>query len=80
VSTPYSWNEDDAFRKSIAELSTGVAWYRKHFKLPSIAPAGKSFWSLKASGTGANFYLNGKFIGRHENGVMLLAFDISDQC
>src|SRR5205807_10427176 len=35
VTTPYAWNEDDAFRKDIKDLSTGVAWYRKHFKLPA---------------------------------------------
>ena len=31
VTLPYAWNEDDAFKKDIADLSTGIAWYRKHF-------------------------------------------------
>src|SRR6188768_3327259 len=35
VTTPHPWNEDDAFRKDIKDLSTGIAWYRKHFKLPA---------------------------------------------
>ena len=35
VTTPYAWNEDSAFRVSIHDLPTGVAWYRKHFRLPA---------------------------------------------
>ena len=35
VTTPYAWNEDDAFKRDIKDLSTGIAWYRKHFKLPA---------------------------------------------
>src|SRR5688572_16392561 len=35
VTLPYAWNEEEAFRKDIHDLSTGIAWYRKHFKLPS---------------------------------------------
>ena len=37
VTLPYAWNEDDAFKKDITDLSTGIAWYRKHFKLPAAA-------------------------------------------
>src|SRR5450755_4299670 len=43
VTLPYAWNEDDAFKKDIAELSTGIAWYRKHFKLPASARGQKVF-------------------------------------
>src|SRR3972149_5511724 len=34
ITLPYAWNEDDAFKKDIVDLGTGIAWYRKHFKLP----------------------------------------------
>src|SRR5689334_663278 len=34
VTLPHAWNEDDAFQKDIKDLSTGIAWYRKHFLLP----------------------------------------------
>src|SRR4051812_25773959 len=43
VTTPYAWNEDDAFRKDLKDLSTGVAWYRKHFKLPAGSAGRKVF-------------------------------------
>src|SRR5689334_220544 len=34
VTLPRAWNEDDAFKVDIKDLSTGVAWYRKRFRLP----------------------------------------------
>ncbi len=34
ITLPHAFNENDAFKKSIEELSTGIAWYRKNFKLP----------------------------------------------
>ena len=43
VTLPYAWNEDDAFKKDITELSTGIAWYRKHFKLPAAQKRSKGF-------------------------------------
>src|SRR5947209_667849 len=78
VTTPYAWNESDAFRKSIQELSTGVAWYRKHFKIPESAAGKKIFLEFEGIRQAGEFYLNGKFIGRHENGVMAFGFDITN--
>ena len=79
VTVPYAWNEDDAFRKDIKDLSTGVAWYRKHFKLPADTAGRKVFLEFEGIRQGGEFYLNGRWIGRHENGVMAFGFDISEQ-
>src|SRR5215831_15204055 len=78
VTTPHAWNEDDAFRKDIKDLSTGVAWYRKHFKLPAGSEGRKVFLEFEGIRHGGEFYLNGRFIGRHENGVMAFGFDVTD--
>jgi hypothetical protein len=78
VTTPHAWNEDDAFRKDIRDLSTGVAWYRKRFRLPSGSAGRKIFLEFEGIRHGGEFYLNGKLIGRHENGVMAFGFDITD--
>src|SRR4029079_6273520 len=43
VTTPHPWNEDDAFRQDIKDLSTGIAWYRKRFKLPADSKDKKVF-------------------------------------
>ncbi|TCC91641.1 glycoside hydrolase family 2 protein [Pedobacter frigiditerrae] len=77
ITLPYAWNEDEAFKKSIEDLSTGIAWYRKHFILPSGAEAKKIFLEFEGIRQGGEFYLNGKFIGRHENGITSFGFDIS---
>src|SRR5687768_6442362 len=67
VTTPRAWNEDDAFRKDIKDLSTGIAWYRKRFRLPGGAADKKIFLEFEGIRQAGEFYLNGKFIGRHEN-------------
>ena len=78
ITTPYAWNEDDAFCKDIKDLSTGIAWYRKHFKLPADSNNKKVFLEFEGIRFAGEFYLNGKFMGRHENGVMAFGFDITN--
>ncbi|HKX83362.1 MAG TPA: DUF4982 domain-containing protein, partial [Pyrinomonadaceae bacterium] len=78
VTLPRPWNEDDAFRKDIKDLSTGIAWYRKYFKLPAASVGKKVFIEFEGIRFAGEFYLNGKFIGRHENGVMAFGFDVTD--
>ena len=77
ITLPYAWNEDEAFKKSIEELSTGIAWYRKHFTLPAGSADKKLFLEFEGVRQAGEFYLNGKFIGRHENGITAFGFDIS---
>ena len=78
VTTPRAWNEDEAFRKDIKDLSTGIAWYRKHFKLPSNSAGKKIFLEFEGIRFAGDFYLNGKFIGQHENGIMAFGFDVTE--
>ena len=78
ITLPHAFNEDDAFRKPIQELTTGIAWYRKHFQVPAGDKGKKIFLEFEGIRQGGEFYLNGKWIGRHENGVMAFGFDITD--
>ena len=78
ISLPYSWNQEEAFKVDIHHLSTGIAWYRKHFKIPASHKNRKVFLEFEGIRQGGEFYLNGVFIGRHENGVMAFGFDITD--
>ena len=77
ITTPRAWNEDDAFRKDIKDLSTGIVWYRKHFKLSADSADKKVFLEFEGIRHGGDFYLNGKLVGRHENGVMAFALDLT---
>jgi len=78
VTLPWAWNEDDAFKKDIKDLSTGISWYRKHFKIPATAKGKKIFLEFEGIRQAGDFYLNGKYLGLHENGVTAFGFDISD--
>lgn len=77
VTLPYAWNEDAAFKVSIDELPTGIAWYRKHFKLPAGSTNKKIFLEFEGIRQAGEVYINGQFAGRCENGVMAYGFDIS---
>ncbi|MFV0471825.1 MAG: DUF4982 domain-containing protein [Paludibacteraceae bacterium] len=78
VTLPSAFNEEEAFKVSILEHTDTVVWYRKHFKLPKTAKGQKIFLEFEGIRFGGEFFLNGKSIGWHENGVMAFGFDISD--
>lgn len=78
VTLPYAWNENETFKKDIHNLTTGIVWYRKHFKIPVDKADQKIFLEFEGIRQAGEFYLNGKHIGRHENGVMAFGFDITD--
>lgn len=78
VTLPYAWNEDDAFRKDIKDHTTGIAWYRKKFLLPANAKGQKVFLEFEGIRQAGDFYVNGKHIGIHENGVTSFGFDVTD--
>jgi beta-galactosidase len=78
VTLPRAWNEDDAFAKDIADHSTGVAWYRKHFTRPAAARGQKVFIEFEGARQAAEIFVNGKRIGLHENGINAFGFDIGE--
>lgn len=49
VTLPRPFNEDEAFRLSIEQLTDTVMWYRKHFRLPAGSKNKKSLLNLKVS-------------------------------
>jgi len=77
VTLPRAFNEDEAFRLPIAELTDTVVWYRKHFKLPASDIGKKVFIEFEGVRYAADVFINGEKIGLHENGVMAFGFDIS---
>lgn len=79
ITLPHAWNEDSAFKVSIDELPTGVAWYRKHFKLTTNTSGKKVFLEFEGIRQKGEIFLNGQSIGKHENGVMAFGFDITDK-
>ncbi|WP_321424305.1 DUF4982 domain-containing protein [uncultured Bacteroides sp.] len=79
ISLPHAFNEDEAFKVRIEELTDTVVWYRKHFNLPKSDKDKKVFIEFEGVRQAADIYVNGKLIGLHENGVMAFGFDITDK-
>src|SRR5690606_16585071 len=77
VTLPHAWNEDEAFAKAIHEHSTNIVWYRKNLYLPADVPLDKVFLEFEGARHGAEIFVNGEFVGIHENGVMAFGLDIS---
>lgn len=78
VTLPYAWNQNEAFKNDIRDLSTGIAWYRKHFKLPEKLQGNKVFIEFEGVRQAAEVYVNGHYAGLHENGISAFGYDITD--
>jgi beta-galactosidase len=79
VTLPHAFNEDDAFKKDIHDLTVGISWYRKKFRVPPGSAGKKLFLEFEGIRQAGEFYLNGKPIGLSENGIMAFGFDITDK-
>ena len=77
ITLPHAFNENEAFRLSIEQLTDTVVWYRKHFRLPKESKGKKIFIEFEGIRHGGDFYVNGKYVGLHENGVMAVGWDIT---
>mgnify|MGYP002595940474 CR=1 FL=1 len=54
VTLPRAFNEDEAFRLSIDQLTDTVMWYRKHFRLPAGSKDKKVFIEFEGVRQGAD--------------------------
>lgn len=76
ITLPHAFNEDEAFRVSIENLTDTIIWYRKHFTVDKKAD-GKYFIEFEGVRFGADVWINGQKAGISENGVMAFGFDIT---
>lgn len=77
VTLPHAFNEDEAFKLNIKDLTDTIVWYRKHFRLPADAKGRKMFIEFEGARQGIDLYVNGHLVGQHENGVMAFGFDLT---
>lgn len=56
VTLPHAFNEDEAFRLSIDELTDTIMWYRKHFRARAIVKIRKVFVEFEESSRGGFLY------------------------
>ena len=83
VSTPHTFNDVDSFRQIISHSGgdrgtyKGLAWYRKHFKLPARFGGNRIFLEFEGMRQAGDIFLNGKPVGLYENGVTAYGLDIT---
>ena len=77
VTLPHAFNEDEAFKLDIHDLTDTVMWYRKHFVLPRETKGKKVFIEFEGARFGADVFVNGRKVGFHENGVMAFGMDLT---
>jgi len=83
VSTPHTYNDVDSYQVIISHgggdrgAYAGIAWYRKHFKLPAGAKDGKVFLELEGLKQAGHFWVNGKPAGLFENGITACGLDLT---
>ncbi len=83
VSAPHTYNDVDSYAHIISHSSgdryawTGITWYRKHFKLPAGAKDGKVFLEFEGLKQAGRFWVNGKYVGRFENGITACGLDLT---
>ena len=82
VSLPHTFNDYDLFDSWISGSGnydwTGKTWYRKHFKLDASLSGRRVMVEFEGIRQAAEFYINGTWVGRFENGVSPCGIDISD--
>jgi beta-galactosidase len=84
VAAPHTYNDADSYTDIISHSGgdrhpySGVAWYRKHFRLPEGAKDGKVFLEFEGLKQAGRFWVNGKFVGKYENGVTPLGLDVTE--
>jgi beta-galactosidase len=55
----------------------GIGWYRKHFRVDAKYAGEKIFLEFEGVNSIAEFWLNGKFLGRHKGGYTGFEFEIT---
>lgn len=77
VNLPAAFNEEEAYLKSIDKHTGRVVWYRKTFTIPNEHKDQKIFIEFEGARQAAEVWVNGKWIGLHEDGVMAFGYDLT---
>ena len=86
VSAPHTYNDVDTFddwsptwRGHMGEYNQwgGRTWYRKHFDVPEAWRGKRIYIEFEAVRQVAEVYLNGKRLGKNENGFVPFGFDLT---
>jgi beta-galactosidase len=76
IDLPHTWNAYDVSDERPGYWR-GIGWYRKHFRVDAKYAAKKIFLEFEGVNAVAEFWLNGKYLGRHLGGYTGFAWEIT---
>jgi beta-galactosidase len=76
IDLPHTWNAQDVTDEQPGYWR-GIGWYRKHFRIDAQYAGKKVFLEFEGVNSVAEFWLNGKFLGRHKGGYTGFEFEIT---
>lgn len=76
IDLPHTWNAHDVSDEQ-AGYWRGVGWYRKHFRIDRKYSGKKVVLEFEGVNAVAEFWLNGKYLGRHLGGYTGFAWEIT---
>ena len=80
---PHDWSIEGNFAKEHSStfnqgaLPTGIGWYRKHFYLPALVANKNVQLNFDGVFQRADVWINGHFLGRHNNGYVSFKYDVT---
>ena len=80
---PHDWSIEGNFSMEHSStfnqgaLPTGIGWYRKHFYLPAQVAPQQVQLNFEGVFQRADIWINGHFLGRHNNGYVSFKHDIT---
>ena len=84
LDVPHDWSIEGPFdekaptRGSGAFLPSGVAWYRKHFSLPSTSAGKRVFIQFDVVMQNSDVLINGHLLGHRPNGYVSFHYELTD--
>ncbi|MDQ0839907.1 glycoside hydrolase family 2 TIM barrel-domain containing protein [Sphingomonas faeni] len=81
VAVPHSWNKLGNYavtRRSDANTTRGIGWYRLRFTLPGNATGKRVYLQFDAASIIADVWLNGRKLGHHEGAFTRFRLDATD--
>ncbi|MCH5210074.1 MAG: beta galactosidase jelly roll domain-containing protein [Oscillospiraceae bacterium] len=82
VSLPHTFNDEDSFRNVANDAGDsgsyrGIAFYRKHFRIPEEHTGKKVIIEFEGARQGTYVYVNGEMAGYYEAGITPFGMDIT---
>ncbi|MFA9560468.1 glycoside hydrolase family 2 TIM barrel-domain containing protein [Evansella sp. AB-rgal1] len=84
VDLPHDWSIEGPFDKenptggSGGYLPAGFGWYRKRFHVEDVSKDGKVFIEFDGVYCNSEVWINGAYLGLHNNGYTSFSYDITD--